>query len=178
MPYRTPATDRPVALRNAVAAAAAACLIAGCDTGARTPPAEQTGDAPAVGAATGEAEAAFDPTPLSLDMEPVDDSGVRGTARVEPDGDVVRITVALRSSRAGVHRGYVYGGRCDSHDRRTPALERLEPIVGDAAGAGEALSTVELPARELLDGRHIIVYHAPGGSPGVPVACAQIPARS
>jgi hypothetical protein len=51
MPYRTPATDRPVALRNAVAAAAAACLIAGCDTGARTPPAEQTGDAPAVGAA-------------------------------------------------------------------------------------------------------------------------------
>lgn len=151
--------------------ALATVLIACADRDDAAPPVDA---APAQPPAVGAAQTAADPSAVTAEFAPIDDSGVEGTAHIEPDGQQVRITVTLRTAGAGTHRGHVHSGTCASRGR---SVFELEPIVTDASGTGEALSTVDLPASALMDGQHIIVYHAAGGSPGPSVVCADIPVR-
>jgi hypothetical protein len=140
-------------------------LLAGCG-GERDvePQAEAPATAPA------EPERAAPDTAITVPFSPVDGATASGNVRVEADGGRTMLTVALRGSRAGVYHGLLHEGRCAA---RGGSLDHMEPVVADATGAGEALSAIDLPITMLLDGRHIIVYNDPDGTP---VACADLPA--
>jgi hypothetical protein len=108
---------------------------------------------------------------VSADMVALDGSGIEGSVMVDTAADRPVITVSLRNAAEGVHQGHIHGGSCAD---RTRALVPLEPVAVGADGSGSSTSTVDMPADELFDGNHIVVYHEAHGAPGASVACAEL----
>jgi hypothetical protein len=145
-------------------------VLAACGTD--EPPADAPADAPLPVPAETTTPAGGEETTAA--MQALEDSGMGGTITIHANGEQPMLTVALTGAPApGVHQGHIHGGTCAD---RTGALTPLEPIT-TAGGAGEATSTVALPADSLFNGNHIVIYHEAGGSPGASLVCGQLPAR-
>lgn len=151
-----------VALAAACAMALAACGSDDAEPGAGAAPAPQaTADA---------APAAVPDTTFTIPLQVVAGDGGSGSVQVETEGTRTIFTVLLRAPGTGVHEGRLSEGRCDA---RGGAIERLEPVVTDPTGAGEAHTVVELSPGALLNGQHIVVYE--GGQPQFTTMCAELP---
>jgi hypothetical protein len=107
---------------------------------------------------------------LEVTMREVDDSGVRGTAALTPDGDETEAAVELRGGEAGMV-AVVQTGACDDLDP--------EPVsdVGEVNDDGEATITVPVPIDDLLnEARAIAVYVGEDDLGESPLACGEIEA--
>jgi hypothetical protein len=111
---------------------------------------------------------------MSADFAPVDNSGASGTIRVSESGSGTQIVAMLNGAGEGVHQGHIHAGTCAQPGS---PVTPLEPVTTDATGSGQATSTVDIPASTVMNGQHIVMYHAAGGSPGAAIACAAIPAH-
>jgi hypothetical protein len=107
---------------------------------------------------------------ITVAMEPLDGSGYTGTVHVEADGERTLLTVVLRGAADGIHPGHLRVGRCAQPG---DSMERMQPVVTDDTGVGEALTVVDRPAATLLDGNHIVTFRAADGSAAV--ACGELP---
>jgi hypothetical protein len=80
----------------------------------------------------------------------------------------VRVSLTNVQPNAEV-TGHVHSGTCAAIG---PVVEPLDPVRTDSTGTGMMNTAVDLQRAQLMDGRHIIVYHGPDGQP---LACAVIP---
>jgi hypothetical protein len=158
----TKAAVRVFVLTLAVALAGACSDSAG--DAARDEPVEA---APVTSAAP--AAAALD-SAITVALEPLGGAGYSGTLRVEADGERTLLTATLRGAADGIHQGHLQAGRCPQPGA---SLERMQPVVTDAAGVGEALTVVDRPAGTLLDGNHVVTFRAADGSAAI--VCGELP---
>lgn len=115
----------------------------------------------------------------TVQMTALDNSGVTGQATLTPSGNDTQVMVMLNAGagKGGtMHQGHIHQGTSCSDYQGVE--QPLQPVTLDANGSGSATSSVALPSATLMDGKHVILYHEAGGSPGKPVVCGVIPAHA
>lgn len=134
-------------------------------------------------AETAAEEAPVAETPATTPEEPMthmaqvtalNESGTTGQVEIRAMGEGTELRVMLMGATEGVHQGMIHAGTCDAPGE---VVAQLQPITVDATGNGETTSEVSVPLNTVMNGGHIVVYHAAGGEPGQPVACASIPSQ-
>lgn len=132
-----------------------------------TPPAVPPAGPPATGTTAGAA---------TINMQPLNNSGVTGEATVTPMDGQTQVTVMLSGSpQAGTHQGHIHQGTCESLGS---VVTPLQPIETPAGGTGTMITMVDLAPATVMNGQHIIAYHEAGGDPGQAVVCGSIPAQT
>lgn len=108
----------------------------------------------------------------TVQLQPLNDSGITGEATVTDRGTQTEVLVRLTGAPANSeHPGHIHSGTCSSVGG---VVQPLEPITTDAAGTGSATATVDMAPATIMDGQHIVVYH----SGGPPATCAEVPAQT
>ena len=130
------------------------------DVAVLPPPA---GDTAAAGASAGMQTVAF---------TPVGTGGHAGDVMIHAMGQQTEIMVRLSGPQAGVHQGHIHTGTCDNIGG---VVQPLEPVDVPQGAQGTSTTTVSIPPATVMNGQHVVVYHTAGGSPGAPVACANVP---
>jgi hypothetical protein len=112
----------------------------------------------------------------SVAMNALNNSGVTGTAQVMAHGEgESMVTVTLMGQGTGTHPGHIHSGTCDNLG---PVVVPLENVVMNN-GQGTSTSTVKVPMATVMNGQHVVNYHAGSGdNPMAPVACGAIPAQT
>ena len=163
------------------ALAALAACGGGGDEGAATAESDSiisTTVAPAPGADGVGAAADTSHTSASnptIQLASVGSSGVSGTAQLMDHGaNQTMVTVTLNGAGSGTHPGHIHAGTCDNLGAVVVPLQSVER----ANGAGTSTSTVEVPIATVMNGQHVVNFHAGAGdNPMAPVACGAIPAQ-
>jgi hypothetical protein len=105
---------------------------------------------------------------VEIDLDEIDDSGVRGSATLTADGDETEAAIELRGGEEGMV-AVVQEGTCDDLDP--------DP-VGDPAEfdeEGEATLAIPVALEDLLDDEHAIaVYESDDDLEEEPLACGEI----
>lgn len=112
----------------------------------------------------------------SIQLAAVGNSGVSGTAQLMEHGaNQTMVTVSLTGTGSGSHPGHIHSGTCENLGAVVAPLQAVER----ANGNGTSTSTVEVPIATVMNGQHVVNFHAGAGdNPMAPVACAQIPAQA
>lgn len=107
----------------------------------------------------------------SLDLSPIGESGVSGTAVItDESGDVSTVEVELTGLEPNTqHAGHVHVGSCADQGAIVMALE---PVTADSEGNGTAV-TPGVPDDQLTTDFYV-QYHVSFDPPGAPIACADI----
>jgi hypothetical protein len=150
-------------------------LLAGCPGEERTDTVVVT-DTPTVAPGT---TAPATPAPgagamsATVQMNPIGGAAVSGEATVTDMGNQTQVMVRLTGSQPNAtHQGHIHSGTCASPGGR---VTDLQPITTDGTGTGTMTTTVDLPPMTVMNGQHLIQYHAPDGQPGPGVVCGDIP---
>jgi hypothetical protein len=111
----------------------------------------------------------------AVTMNAVGTSGVTGQAQFMEHGTgQTMVTVNLTAQGNTTHSGHIHTGTCDAPGAVVVPLQD----VTLANGTGSSSSTIEVPLATVMNGQHIVAYHAGAGeSAGAPVVCGQIPAQ-
>jgi hypothetical protein len=136
------------------------------DSGAMAAPAPMPGDTGMSGAM---------PAGNAVTMNAVGGSGVTGQATfMEQGAGQTMVMVNLTAQGNTTHSGHIHTGTCDAPGAVVVPLQD----VTLANGTGSSSSTIEVPLATVMNGQHIVAYHAGAGeSAGAPVVCGQIPAQ-
>lgn len=142
-----------------------AAVIVDTTTGMSTTPAPMPGDTGMGAQAMGGA----------VVMNAVGSSGVTGQAQFMSQGEGTMVMVNLTAQGNSTHSGHIHQGTCDAPGEVVVPLQD----VTLANGAGSSSSTIQVPLATVMNGQHIVAYHASSGdNPGAPVVCGQIPAQA
>jgi hypothetical protein len=115
--------------------------------------------------------AAMAAAPQTASFQATGDSGVTGEATITPRDQQLEVMVRLTgASGAGEHPGHIHSGTCDNIGG---VVQPLQPITTDASGSGTMTATVDMAPMTVMNGQHVISYHAAGGGPTI--TCAPIP---
>ena len=106
---------------------------------------------------------------LVIDMNELNDSGVSGTATLEPDGDVTVVSLDLEGA-TGDHPAHVHEGTCDDLDPN-PAY----PLT-DVNDEGVSETSIDVPLATLLESPHAVNVHRSTEDIGTYVSCGNITA--
>jgi len=114
--------------------------------------------------------------PSAVQMMALNNSGVNGQTQVMAHGEgETMVTVTLQGAGTGTHPGHIHSGTCDSLG---PVVAPLESVTL-ANGTGTSSSTVKVPLATVMNGQHVVNFHAGSGAdPMAPVVCGAIPAQS
>ena len=148
----------------------------GADTTAAVAPAPSAEVSPAAPAAPMDtAMAGQSSAANSVQMTALNNSGVTGQSQVMAHGEgETMVTVNLMGQGAGTHPGHIHSGTCD---KLGPVVVPLESVTL-ANGTGTSTSTVKVPMATVMNGQHVVNFHAGSGdNPMAPVACGAIPAQ-
>lgn len=111
-----------------------------------------------------------------LAFTPVGASTLTGEVDVEEEGAGTKVEVKIANSTDGaVHKGHIHSGTCAAPGA---VVAPLGDITIDGDRNGESETTLQLPMMTVMNGQHIVAFHAAGGNPGAPVLCVAIPAHS
>lgn len=109
----------------------------------------------------------------TLAFTPVGGSALAGEVNIEEEGAGTKVEVKIRNSTDGaVHKGHIHTGTCSALG--APVAPLADVTIGGNR-EGEAETTVQLPMMTVMDGQHIVAYHA---ADGTPVVCTAIPAHT
>jgi hypothetical protein len=114
------------------------------------------------------------PTPRvqRVAVEPMGGSGVSAEASLREVGAQTSVQFTIRDGPPNATlAAHIHQGSCQ---QQGPVVLPLEQIITDATGIGTSVTTVAMPIRSLQDGQHYVQAHAPGVTPGPPVACGDI----
>ena len=106
---------------------------------------------------------------IVIDMNELNDSGVSGTATLEPDGDVTVVSIDLQGA-SGDHPAHVHEGTCDDLDPN-PAY----PLT-DVNADGVSETSIDVPLATLLESPHAVNVHRSTEDIGTYVSCGNITA--
>jgi hypothetical protein len=110
--------------------------------------------------------------PSTLAMSPVGGSGVMGQTSLVPGDSGISVTVDLSGLKPGPHAGMIHAGNCDAPGA---VVETLPDVVAGADGKGKATTTVKQQPGAIMDGQHVVAYHAKAGADhGGTVVCGLI----
>ncbi|HST61871.1 MAG TPA: hypothetical protein VLK84_24435 [Longimicrobium sp.] len=112
----------------------------------------------------------------AVTMNAVGTSGVTGQAQfMDQGGTATMVMVNLTAQGNSTHSGHIHTGTCDAPGDVVVPLQD----VTLANGTGSASSTIQVPMATVMNGQHIVAYHASSGdNPGAPVVCGTIPAMA
>jgi hypothetical protein len=106
----------------------------------------------------------------TVQLQPLQGSGVSGEATVTAMGNQTQVMVRLTGGPAnGNHPGHIHSGTCQDIGG---VVQALDAISTDAGGSGSMTTTVDVAPMTVMDGQHVIAYHGQGGAPA---ACGEIP---
>lgn len=145
---------------------AESAVITDTTTGMSTTPAPMPADTGMAGAqAMGSA----------VTMNAVGSSGVTGQAQFMSQGEGTMVMVNLTAQGNSTHSGHIHQGTCDAPGEVVVPLQD----VTLANGTGSSSTTIQVPLATVMNGQHIVAYHAGSGAEaGAPVVCGQIPAQA
>lgn len=111
----------------------------------------------------------------AVTMNAVGTSGVTGQAQIMDHGNgQTMVTVNLTAQGNSTHSGHIHTGTCEAPGDVVVPLQDITL----ANGTGSSSSTLSVPLSTVMNGQHIIAYHASSGdNPGAPVVCGAIPAQ-
>lgn len=111
----------------------------------------------------------------SVQMMALNNSGVTGQTQVMAHGEgETMVTVNFMGQGSGTHPGHIHSGTCDNLG---PVVVPLESVTM-ADGTGTSTSTVKVPLATVMNGQHVVNFHAGSGeNPMAPVSCGPIPAQ-
>jgi hypothetical protein len=110
----------------------------------------------------------------AVTMNAVGSSGVTGQAQFMDQAGQTMVMVNLTAQGNSTHSGHIHTGTCASPGAVVAPLQDITL----ANGSGTSSSTVPVPMSTVMNGQHIVAYHASSGeNPGAPVVCGQIPAH-
>jgi hypothetical protein len=114
--------------------------------------------------------------PSAVQMMALNNSGVSGQTQVMAHGEgETMVTVTLQGQGTGTHPGHIHSGTCDNLG---PVVAPLESVTM-ANGTGTSTSTVKVPLATVMNGQHVVNFHAGAGeNPMAPVVCGPIPAQT
>ncbi len=112
----------------------------------------------------------------AVTMNAVGTSGVTGQAQfMDQGGTATMVMVNLTAQGNSTHSGHIHTGTCDAPGDVVVPLQD----VTLANGTGSSSSTIQVPMATVMNGQHIVAYHASSGdNPGAPVVCGTIPAMA
>jgi hypothetical protein len=112
----------------------------------------------------------------AVTMNAVGGSGVTGQSQfMDHGGGSTMVTVNLTAQGNSTHSGHIHTGTCDAPGDVVAPLQD----VTLANGTGSSSSTLQVPLATVMNGQHIVAYHASSGeNPGAPVVCGTIPAMA
>ena len=148
----------------------------GADTTAAVVPAEGAATVTPAPMPADSAMAGQSSAPSAVQMTALNNSGVNGQTQVMAHGDgETMVTVTLQGQGSGTHPGHIHSGTCDSLG---PVVAPLESVTL-ANGTGTSTSTVKVPLATVMNGQHVVNFHAGSGeNPMAPVVCGAIPGQS
>jgi len=115
---------------------------------------------------------AMDGTAATVQLQPLGGSDFGGEAVITDRGANVEVMVRLTGTPGNTtHPGHLHSGTCANIGG---VVQALEPITTGADGTGTMTTQVDLAPMTVMDGQHVVVYHAVGGQPA---ACGEIPAH-
>ncbi|WP_420125989.1 hypothetical protein [Longimicrobium sp.] len=130
---------------------------------------------PAAPMATDTAMTGATATANTVTMNAVGTSGVTGQAQFMSEGEGTMVMVNLTAQGNSTHSGHIHQGTCDAPGEVVVPLQD----VTLSNGAGSSSTTIQVPLATVMNGQHIVAYHASSGdNPGAPVVCGQIPAQT
>ena len=108
----------------------------------------------------------------TVQMMALNNSGVTGQAQIAGhSADETMITVTLTGQGSGTHPGHVHAGTCDNLGAVVVPLQS----VTLANGTGTSTSTAKVPLATVMNGQHVVNFHAGSGAdPMQPVVCGPI----
>ncbi len=111
----------------------------------------------------------------AVTMNAVGGSGVTGQAQFMAQGQAqTMVTINLTGQGSTTHSGHIHTGTCDAPGAVVVPLQD----VTLANGAGSSSTTIQVPLATVMNGQHIVAYHAGSGADaGAPVVCGAIPAQ-
>jgi hypothetical protein len=111
----------------------------------------------------------------AVTMNAVGTSGVTGQAMFTEQGAQTMVMVNLTAQGNTTHSGHIHTGTCDAPGAVVVPLQD----VTLANGTGNSSSTIEVPLATVMNGQHIVAYHAGSGADaGAPVVCGAIPSAA
>ncbi|HYW13561.1 MAG TPA: hypothetical protein VE871_16490, partial [Longimicrobium sp.] len=112
----------------------------------------------------------------AVTMNAVGTSGVTGQTQImDQGGTATMVMVTLTAQGNSTHSGHIHTGTCDAPGDVVVPLQD----VTLANGTGNSSSTIQVPMATVMNGQHIVAYHASSGdNPGAPVVCGTIPAMA
>lgn len=118
---------------------------------------------------------AAQPTGSGVTLNAVGTSGVTGQAQIMDHGNgQTMVTVNLMAQGNSTHSGHIHTGTCEALGDVVVPLQE----VTLANGAGSSSSTLSVPLATVMNGQHVVSYHASSGAnPGASVVCGAIPAQ-
>jgi hypothetical protein len=127
--------------------------------------------APATGATTAAGEGG---TRATINLQPLNDSGVTGEATFTSTGDQTQVVLRVTGAPANsTHPAHIHTGSCENQGG---VAAPLESVSVDASGTGTSTSTVSIPLATVMDGQHYVQAHQAGG--GQPITCGDIPTQN
>jgi len=113
-----------------------------------------------------------EPTPESVAvlLNPVNESGITGTALLTADGDSTTVAIQVVGA-AGDHPVHIHAGTCSSLG------DVIEPLE-DINASGQSTSTVDISLDTLLSGEYAINAHESAAAIQNYVACGNVAVNS
>lgn len=106
----------------------------------------------------------------AVTMNAVGTSGVTGEAQFMDQGPQTMVTVNLTAQGGSTHSGHIHTGTCANLG---PVVVPLKDITL-ANGSGTSSTSVPVPMATVMNGQHVVSFHA---SSGESVVCGEIPAH-
>lgn len=108
----------------------------------------------------------------TVPMMALNNSGVTGQAQIaEHAAGETMITVTLTGPGSGTHPGHIHSGTCENLGAVVVPLQS----VTLANGTGTSTSTAKVPLATVMNGQHVVNFHAGSGeNPMAPVVCGPI----
>ncbi len=108
-----------------------------------------------------------------VDLGEMNNSGVTGDAVLTPMDNQLEVVLTVRGATPNSRlEAHIHRGRCDSQG---PVAAPLEAVTTDNTGTGSSRTVVSQAPMTIMDGQHYVQAHTPGGDPGPPVTCGNIP---
>ena len=107
-------------------------------------------------------------SPITVQIQPKDNSGVSGTATLTPQGNQTRVVVQLKGAASNVAQpAHFHSGTCDKLDPK-PKYPLADVVNGTST------SVVSAPVSELASGKYTINVHKSAADIKTSVACGSV----
>jgi hypothetical protein len=119
---------------------------------------------------------AAQPSSVTVVFNPINDSGVKGTATLTADGDKTIVELSVTGVR-GHHPDHIHRSTC-ANPEPVPTYPLSDVVLNPADVIGHSTTTVDVSLEQLLNEPYLILIHKSHEEIDVYLACADITAST